>query len=141
MPEENLDVATHRPALLLLLRQNERRHLLLLLVLACRREGELLRDFKTSALVHFEVRSAAVSGHCRDVLELDSAETLDARRFYLLAIEGFEVIQVTKLAGLADTLAAGKSLMTVEPQAVINIVEVANKQKNGGDRCTRASLA
>jgi hypothetical protein len=139
--EENFDVTAHRPSCLLLLCQDKRCHLLVLLVLACRWEGELLRDFKTSALVHFEVRGTAVSGHCWDVLKLNSTKTLDARRLYLLAIEGFKVIQVTKLAGLAHTLAACKSLMTVEPQAVINIVEVANKQKNGGNRCTRASFA
>ena len=56
-------------------------------------------------------------------------------------MEGFKVIEVPKLARLAYAFATSEPLVTVETEAVVEIVVVATEQKNRADCSTCPALA
>lgn len=137
--EEDLDIACQRPSMVLLLCEREVSvFIFVLVVLPGDREREQSLDVESVALVNLKVRRAPIPRKRWDVLELDPAQLLDAGRLDLPAVKSLEVVEVPQLARLRDALTAGESLMAIEPEAVINIVEVAQEEQ---DRRNRSACA
>ena len=58
-----------------------------------------------------------------------------------MAIEGLEVVEVSKLAWLTDAFAADESLVAEEFEASVHIVEEAHEEKHGANARPSATLS
>ena len=99
-----------------------------------RRVCELFADVHTPATEKFEEGYAAsTGGNVRHLDKLDPLQPLSGRALNLIPEKGLEVVQVSELTRLADTLATCKSLMPVKPQAIVHIVKVAHEEQQGAN--------
>ena len=92
-------------------------------------------------MIHVEEWNTSVPRVSGYFYELYAFQAFDCRRFYLLPVKCFKVIQIAQLTRLRDTFATSKSLMTIEAQAIVYIVEKAHVEEYRTYRCTSSSLA
>ena len=140
MLENNLYVTLQHDRLLLLFSKQKYYSILFLAVPFLCRICELFPNVHAPTVVNLKEGYAATARKIRHLYELDPPEPLCRWTLYLISEECFKVVQVTQLAGLADPLTTDESLVAVEAQAVIDIIEVTHEEQEGANRCTRSPL-
>lgn len=103
-------------------------------------ESKLLSYVQAAAAEDLKIGLAPARGYVRYLHELYAFEPLGAWRLDLPSIEGLKVVKVAQLTRLADSFAAGEPLVAKEPQAVIDVVEVAHEEQYGADGRPCAAL-
>jgi hypothetical protein len=125
MAEDDLHIARDGPALLLPLGQQKDSTSFLLGVETISWIGEHLLCVKSLAQIHVKEGVASATREVWHVKKLDSLEAFEAGRLDLMTIKGFKVVEVPQLTWLTHSFATSEPLMSIEPEAVIHIIEIS----------------
>ena len=138
MLEHNLDISVQSETILLLFCEQKYHTPLLLTVKATCRIRESFVYVEAVAGVDFEEGCTSSAAQIWHIHKLDSLESLASGRLDLVPIEGLKVVEISELARLTDSFATCKSLVAIKQQTVVNVVEKAQKEKDGtnGGPCT-----
>ena len=115
MLEHYLRITMDSPTHLLSFREKEDRTLLLLIIKPVCRICEYFFCLETPTIENFKERHTASIRIVWHLEELDSLKPFHRGWLYFVSIEGFEVVEVTKLAWLTHSFTICESLNSIEP--------------------------
>ena len=136
--ENNFGVTSHRKKFFLFIGKLENYLFIVLCVLLGSRERKYFCHLHSLTIVDNEARSAGCSRYLRHSAELYPCQSFYSWGLNLFFVISLEVVQIAKLAWLADSFATNEALMPIESQTVVNRAAKTHIQQNRTD-CSSCS--
>ena len=136
--ENNFGVTSHRKKFFLFIGKLENYLFIVLRVLLGCRERKYFCHLHSLTIVDNEARSARCSRYFRHSAELYPCQSFYSWGLNLFFVISLEVVQIAKLARLADSFATNEALMAIESQTVVDRTAKTHIQQNCTD-CSACS--